>query len=108
MFTYHGSCHCGLVRYQVHKSEAISILVDCDCSVCRRQGFIHTPVENDELEVVSGEETLSSYQFGSMTANYWFCRRCGCNPFNRSRNNPQRYSVNIRSSRTRSGTDTSV
>ena len=96
MVTYHGSCHCGLVQFSVRKTHPIKTLVDCDCSMCRRQGFLHTPVEDDELEILSGESRLSAYQFGSKTAKYWFCPDCGCNPFNRSRNNPQRYSVNVR------------
>ena len=31
-----------------------------------------------------------------MTAKYWFCPRCGAEPFHRSRGSPQRYSVDAR------------
>ena len=96
MQTYVGSCHCGLVCFEVRKSEPISILVDCDCSLCRRQGFIHTPVEDSELTILCGKRKLRLYEFGSKKAKYWFCPDCGCNTFNRSRTNPQRYSVNVR------------
>ena len=94
--TYHGSCHCQRIRFEVHKSEPIAVLADCDCSLCRRQGFIHTPVEDAELEILCGEQDLSLYQFGSGVAKYWFCPTCGCSPFDRSRTRPERYSVNVR------------
>ena len=64
------------------------MLIDCNCSICQKKGLLHTGVENEEMTIVSGEAELSLYQFGSMTAKYWFCPRCGVNPFNRSRTNP--------------------
>ncbi len=96
MKIYQGGCHCGLIRFEVQKANPIDRLIDCNCSICQKLGLVHTPVENDEMTIVSGEAELGLYQFGSMTAKYWFCPRCGVNPFERSRANPHRYSVNAR------------
>lgn len=96
MRTYKGSCHCGLIAFEVRKPRGIEVLIDCNCSICSKKGLIHTPVENDELVILSGENRLAHYQFGTKTASYWFCPQCGVEPFHRSRGNPQRYSVNAR------------
>ncbi|MDE0455783.1 MAG: GFA family protein [Chromatiales bacterium] len=96
MNVYRGSCHCGEITFEVRREKPIEVLIDCNCSICSKKGLVHTPVENDELVILSGEDRLSLYQFGSMTAKYWFCPRCGVEPFHRSRGNPQRYSVNAR------------
>ena len=48
------------------------------------------------MVIISGEEELALYQFGSKVARYTFCPRCGCNAFHRSRGNQYRYSVNAR------------
>ena len=96
MNVYKGSCHCGEITFEVRREKPIEVLIDCNCSICSKKGLVHTPVENDELVILSGEDRLSLYRFGSMTATYWFCPRCGVEPFHRSRGNPQRYSVNAR------------
>ena len=61
-----------------------------------KKGILHTPAEDDEMVILSGEDDLTLYQFGTKVARYTFCPRCGCNAFHRSRGNPYRYSVNAR------------
>ena len=96
MKIYKGGCHCGLVRFEFRKVDPIEMIMDCNCSICQMKGLVHTGVEDEEMTILSGEAELSLYQFGSKTAKYWFCPRCGVNPFNRSRTNPHRYTVNVR------------
>ena len=96
MHIYKGSCHCALVQFEIHKQEPIDTLMECNCSICTKKGILHTPVEDDELVIVSGESEQSVYQFGSKVARYTFCPRCGCSAFHRSRGNQYRYSVNAR------------
>ena len=96
MKIYKGGCHCGLVRFEFRKVDPIDMIMDCNCSICQMKGLVHTGVEDEEMTIVSGEAELTLYQFGSKTAKYWFCPRCGVNPFNRSRTNPHRYTVNVR------------
>ena len=96
MFIYKGSCHCALVQFEVHKQTPIDTLIDCNCSICTKKGILHTPVQDDEMVILSGEDELALYQFGTKVARYTFCPRCGCNAFHRSRGNQYRYSVNAR------------
>lgn len=96
MKVFRGSCHCGQVTFEVRKPNGLDHLIDCNCSICRKKGLLHTPVEDAEMTILSGEDNLGLYQFGSRTAKYWFCKTCGVEPFHRPRGNPHRYSVNVR------------
>jgi hypothetical protein len=79
--TYHGSCHCGAVAYEV--TLALDHLVTCNCSICRRQGTIlgFAPAENFTL--LKGAENLSDYQFASGNIHHEFCKTCGVKSFSR-------------------------
>lgn len=48
------------------------------------------------MTILSGEDELALYQFGTMTARHYFCRRCGVHPFTRPRLDPKRWAVNLR------------
>ena len=81
--TYVGHCHCGAVRFQF-TSQPISTGCTCNCSICIRTGGIwstsyYTP---DEVELVSGHESLGSYMFGDRDVDHLFCKTCGVSPFN--------------------------
>ncbi|MGE6781142.1 hypothetical protein ACQKGL_01320 [Ensifer adhaerens] len=39
---YRLSCHCGDIAVEV--DEEITGLVDCNCTTCRRSGFLHWTV----------------------------------------------------------------
>lgn len=44
-----GGCHCGAVRFQVLVDRFT--VEDCNCSICRKKGFLHliVPPENFTL-----------------------------------------------------------
>jgi hypothetical protein len=92
MKTLQGSCHCGSVRFEV--DGELESVRRCDCSLCRRKGAIMAGVPLDRLRVVSGEEYLTLYQWNTMTARHYFCRRCGIYTHHRRRSNPQEYGFN--------------
>lgn len=94
MTTYEGSCHCGAVafRVRVDRHEAL----DCDCSICRKKGFLHLIVEPDAFELVRGEDALSEYRFNTGVAVHRFCKTCGIHPFYTPRSHPDSVDVNIR------------
>lgn len=91
---YQGSCHCGRIRFQVqaHITEAL----ECNCSYCRRLGALWLALPEADLKVLEGGENLSLYQFGTRTAQHFFCRNCGIAPFSRPRTDPTRWAVNVR------------
>jgi hypothetical protein len=91
---YEGSCHCGRIRFKVQAH--VTTALDCDCSYCRRVGALWLEVPEPDLQVLAGGEHLSLYQFGTRTAQHYFCRHCGIAPFSRPRTDPSRWAVNLR------------
>jgi hypothetical protein len=91
---YSGSCHCGVVKFRVtvHKHEA----VDCNCSICRKKGFLHLIVPPENFELISGAENLTTYEFNTGIAQHTFCRDCGIHAFYRPRSHPDWFDVNLR------------
>jgi len=81
MKAYHGSCHCGRIRFSV-KMDLDHVRV-CDCSICSRRGALNHRVPKDHLVLETPWEQLSVYQWGSKTAKDFFCSRCGILPFRR-------------------------
>lgn len=94
MQTYHGSCHCGQVRFEVDTD--IDRVIDCNCSICTKKGALHHRVSTEQFRLIEGEEFLSLYQFDTREANHYFCSKCGMHPFSNPRIAPDHYSVNIR------------
>ena len=94
MNTYHGSCHCGLVKFTVN--TIIDKVVLCNCSICSKKGVLHHRVPPERFSIVEGKESLSLYQFDTKEANHYFCKVCGIQPFSNPRAAPEMYSVNIR------------
>jgi hypothetical protein len=92
--TYTGSCHCGGIRFRVVVREHRAL--DCNCSVCRRKGFLHLIVEKADLQLVEGESLLTTYTFNTGVAQHHFCRRCGMHPFYTPRSHPDGVDVNLR------------
>ncbi|WP_072391112.1 GFA family protein [Hyphomicrobium sp. CS1GBMeth3] len=80
--TYHGSCHCGAIRYEA-RSAPIAEAMSCNCSYCRRFGGLlaFIPAQNFKLE--SGEDRIADYQFGQKVIHHLFCRTCGIGSFGR-------------------------
>jgi hypothetical protein len=80
MRTYHGSCHCGAVRFTVELDLAQGTS-KCNCSVCTKARFWKAFVPAEALRLLEGARDLADYQFGSRTIHHRFCRHCGTKPF---------------------------
>lgn len=91
---YEGGCHCGRVRFVVHADLATAAL--CNCSICRKKGFIHVIVPPTDFELLCGREALSTYEFNTKTAKHYFCRVCGVQSFYVPRSDPDKIDVNAR------------
>ena len=93
--SHRGGCHCGKVRFEV-KAPSDIVVVDCNCSVCKKSGFLHLIVSREDFELVCGKEHLNEYTFNTGTAKHLFCRLCGIKSFYVPRSHPDGYSVNAR------------
>ena len=102
--TLAGGCHCGAVRFQVltssptptdEESAALEV-VECNCSICTKKGFLHWFVEPERFQLLQGEATLRTYRFNTQQAEHRFCITCGIHPFYRARSHPHHIDVNVR------------
>ena len=90
-----GSCHCGRIRIEVFAPADLD-LVDCNCSMCDRSGYLHLIVTADHFRLLAGVDDLVDYRFGTGIARHLFCRHCGVKSFYVPRSHPDGYSVNAR------------
>ena len=58
-------------------SEAMS----CNCSHCRRKGFLLSFVPADQFALTAGEDAVSIYTFNTHKLKHRFCPTCGVQPF---------------------------
>ncbi len=92
---HRGGCHCGAVRFEVDAPAVIDLL-DCNCSICSRIGYLHLIVSKDRFRLLSGVDVLTEYRFNSGLARHLFCSHCGVKSFYVPRSHPEGLSVNAR------------
>ena len=90
-----GSCHCGAVRFEVALSEGLATAGRCDCSLCSRRGAVAVSAPLDGIRFIAGEDKLTLYQFGTKTAEHYFCSICGIYTHHRRRSDPNEIGVNL-------------
>ena len=92
---HRGGCHCGRVQIEVLAPAELDLL-DCNCSLCARSGFLHLIATKEQFRLLSGADDLVEYTFGTRTAKHRFCRHCGVKSFYVPRSHPDGFSVNAR------------
>lgn len=79
-----GKCHCGNIRFRLawpDDGPEITIRA-CGCSFCTKHGGGWTSNADAELDAEIGDASLvSNYRFGTGTADFYVCSRCGVVPF---------------------------
>ena len=78
-----GSCHCGNISFRLawDPDPAVIPARSCDCTFCVKHGGTWTSNPASALEVTVREPTLvSHYAFGTRTATFHVCTRCGAVP----------------------------
>ena len=90
------TCHCGAVEAEVKLPEkGFEKLVRCNCSICKRKGYVMTPVAPENFKLVKGKDLLTLYQYHTRVAEHYFCSKCGIHTHNKPRSNPKIYGINI-------------
>ena len=89
------TCHCGAVELTARLRGDSLTPSRCSCSFCRRRQAGNVSVDWDSVTITRGAEALSLYQFGSHTAQHYFCKQCGIYTHHRRRSDPSEAGVNI-------------
>jgi hypothetical protein len=90
-----GGCHCKRVRFEVRTPASLRV-AECNCSICAKSGYLHLIVSKSHFTLLSGMESLITYEFNTRTAQHFFCAVCGIKSFYIPRSHPNGYSVNAR------------
>jgi hypothetical protein len=94
MQTKTGGCHCGQVKFEI--THPFDEVIECDCSMCKKKGFLHLIVDKENFKLIADESSLSDYQFNTKTAHHLFCKTCGICSYYIPRSHPDGFSVNAR------------
>jgi hypothetical protein len=97
---YHGSCHCGTIRYVVFltlppasllnseppPSRGVQRIYRCNCTVCHKLGFLHVRPASafDDFFLLSPLDPLDSlgdYLCNQGTLHYLYCKTCAVRCF---------------------------
>jgi len=92
----HGKCHCGNIAFSLTwepDPDEIPARA-CTCSFCVKHGGVWTSNPKGALQVsVKDPSLVSSYAFGTRTAEFHTCARCGVVPVVTSRIDGHLYAV---------------
>ena len=79
-------CHCQSVEADINIAK-IEKVIRCNCSLCKRKGFIMAMVKNEDFKIIKGKDKLKLYQFHTNVAKHFFCTNCGIYTHHNPRSN---------------------
>lgn len=86
--TLHGRCHCGNIAFELAWEPSPTEIPAraCGCTFCVKHGGLWTSNPGASLRVRVGDpRAVSRYAFGTHTAEFHVCARCGVVPVVTSR-----------------------
>ena len=95
MEEYNGNCHCGAIKFKFLSEKSVKIW-KCNCSICKPYDYQHLFIKHKDFNLLSGNQEISSYKFGTKNAEHLFCKICGIKSFYQPRSHPDMYSINLR------------
>lgn len=92
----HGKCHCGNISFAL-KWEPDPTEIQgrmCGCTFCTKHGGVWTSNPRGSLEIrIQDRALVPGYEFGTKTAQFHVCGRCGIVPVVTSRIDGRLYAV---------------
>ena len=50
------TCHCGAVEAEVNVPDKFEKVLRCNCSVCKRKGYVMSPIGENDMKITKGED----------------------------------------------------
>ena len=72
---FRGECHCGELKFEATATP--EVLVDCNCTLCRRISPLWGHMHKSDFRVIRDESTIEYVQ-GDRTLTLHTCSKCGC------------------------------
>jgi len=72
--TYKGGCHCGRIGFEVEGD--IEQVVECNCSICSKRGYLLWFVPQEQLRLATPQADLATYTFNTPSTSMKSPRTC--------------------------------
>lgn len=79
MTMQHGSCHCGAITFEA--TVDLTSASRCNCSICTKTMWTGVLIKPDAFRLLSGDDALSTYEWGYKVSKRYFCKHCGVQCF---------------------------
>ena len=76
---FSGQCHCGAISMELaftQPAEEMQVR-SCQCDFCTRQGSLTVSEAAGRAVITVAADQLTTYSFGTKTAQFLICARCG-------------------------------
>jgi hypothetical protein len=78
--TYHGSCHCGNITYDIaYALPEKPMVTRCNCTICLKSGYTGLNLDDSDftLKTPKTEAEIPDYCWRSQKVHRFYCDKCG-------------------------------